>query len=78
MPASRRRLRRRLPRGSARRSSARGLAGRGLDPIRGRRPVARIGPTIHTGVVQDVDLPEASYDLALLIMTIEHVADPGG
>lgn len=49
----------------------------GLDPD--PRAAARgeeVGLTIHTGVVQDVDLPEASYDLALLIMTIEHVADP--
>lgn len=49
----------------------------GLDPD--PRAAARgeqIGLTIHTGVVQDCDLPEAVYDLALLIMTIEHVADP--
>jgi SAM-dependent methyltransferase len=31
---------------------------------------------VHPGDVQDVDLPTGSYDLVLLIMTIEHLADP--
>jgi len=49
----------------------------GIDPdpraaIRGQE----LGLTIHTGTVQDEDLDEDAYDLALLIMTIEHVADP--
>ena len=34
------------------------------------------GLTIHLGTVQDVGLPPESYDLALLIATIEHVDDP--
>jgi SAM-dependent methyltransferase len=34
------------------------------------------GLVVHPGDVQDVDLPTASYDLVLLIMTIEHLADP--
>lgn len=34
------------------------------------------GLTIHQGTVQDLSLPPASYDLALLIATIEHVDDP--
>jgi SAM-dependent methyltransferase len=36
------------------------------------------GLTLHLGTVQDVSLPAASYDLALLIATIEHVDDPAG
>jgi len=34
------------------------------------------GLTIHIGTVQNVALPRESYDLALLIATIEHVDDP--
>ncbi len=34
------------------------------------------GLTIHQGIVQDLDLPKASYDLAFMIATIEHVDDP--
>jgi 2-polyprenyl-3-methyl-5-hydroxy-6-metoxy-1,4-benzoquinol methylase len=34
------------------------------------------GLIVHPGDVQDVDLPIASYDLVLLIMTVEHLADP--
>ena len=34
------------------------------------------GLTIHHGTVQSAGLPPASYDLALLIATIEHVDDP--
>lgn len=50
----------------------------GVDPD--PRAAARgdeLGVTIRTGTVEDVDLADATYDLALLIMTIEHVADPG-
>jgi len=36
----------------------------------------RAGFTIHHGRVQELTLPEGSYDLALLIATIEHVDDP--
>lgn len=32
--------------------------------------------TIHQGTLDTVDLPENSYDLVLLIQTVEHVADP--
>lgn len=38
----------------------------------------RAGLTVHLGSVQQLDLTPASYDLALLIMTIEHVDDPAG
>jgi len=34
------------------------------------------GLVVHPGDVQDVDLLLSSYDLALLIMTVEHLADP--
>jgi SAM-dependent methyltransferase len=34
------------------------------------------GLDIHLGDVHDVDLPPSSYDLILLIMTVEHLPDP--
>jgi SAM-dependent methyltransferase len=34
------------------------------------------GLLVHHGDLQDVDLPRSSYDLVLLIMTVEHLADP--
>jgi SAM-dependent methyltransferase len=37
---------------------------------------ARRGLAVHLGRVEDLALPHASYHLILLIMTIEHVADP--
>jgi 2-polyprenyl-3-methyl-5-hydroxy-6-metoxy-1,4-benzoquinol methylase len=36
----------------------------------------RQGLRIHQGIVQTVNLPPASYDLAFMIATIEHVDDP--
>ena len=39
---------------------------------------SRAGLNIHKGIVENMDLPRASYDLALLIQTIEHVSDPPG
>jgi 2-polyprenyl-3-methyl-5-hydroxy-6-metoxy-1,4-benzoquinol methylase len=36
----------------------------------------RDGLKVHKGTVEQLELPQASYDLALLIQTIEHVADP--
>jgi SAM-dependent methyltransferase len=36
------------------------------------------GLTVHPGDVRDADLQTSSYDLVLLIMTIEHLADPLG
>src|SRR6202040_2799794 len=38
----------------------------------------RAGLTVHQGTVETVSLPEAHYDLVLLIATIEHVDDPPG
>ena len=32
--------------------------------------------TVHTGRIEDLDLPEQSFDAALLIQTVEHLADP--
>ncbi len=37
---------------------------------------ARAGLLVHQGSVEDLDLPEAAYDLAILVQTIEHVGDP--
>ena len=31
---------------------------------------------IHRGLLENLDLPKESFDLALMIMTVEHVADP--
>jgi SAM-dependent methyltransferase len=36
----------------------------------------RNGLKIHQGIVQTLDLPQSSYDLAFMIATIEHVDDP--
>jgi SAM-dependent methyltransferase len=36
----------------------------------------RHGLKIHRGIVQEIDLPKGSYDLAFMIATIEHVDDP--
>lgn len=32
--------------------------------------------TVHAGRIEDLDLPERSFDAALLIQTVEHLADP--
>ncbi len=36
----------------------------------------RAGLTIHQGTIQSLDLPKASYDLAFMIATLEHVDNP--
>jgi SAM-dependent methyltransferase len=36
----------------------------------------RHGLKIHRGIVQEIDLPKGSYDLAFMMATIEHVDDP--
>jgi SAM-dependent methyltransferase len=38
---------------------------------------AKKGLTIHCGLIENLNLPQKTYDLAILIMTVEHVADPG-
>lgn len=51
----------------------------GIDPSdRAVQAGASKGLNIHHGIVQQLDLPKASYDLALMIATIEHVDDPVG
>lgn len=40
------------------------------------RAAHRRGLTVHRGRVEDLDLPEASFDAALLIQTVEHLPDP--
>jgi SAM-dependent methyltransferase len=36
----------------------------------------KTGLTIHQGTIQDLDLPKASYDIAFMIATLEHVDEP--
>ena len=49
----------------------------GIDPDPRAAVAGRaLGLRIHTATVEQADLAAGSYDLALLIMTIEHVADP--
>ncbi len=51
----------------------------GIDPDpRAVEAGQRRGLTVHQGTIQTVQLPPSSFDLALLIMTIEHVDDPIG
>lgn len=51
----------------------------GVDPSnRAVRAAAATGFRVHQGRIEDLDLPESSFDLALLIATIEHVDDPVG
>jgi SAM-dependent methyltransferase len=51
----------------------------GIDSsARAARMAADAGLKVHEGDIQELDLPEGTYDLALLIQTIEHVADPPG
>ncbi|MBM3676008.1 MAG: class I SAM-dependent methyltransferase [Actinobacteria bacterium] len=44
---------------------------RAVDAAEGR------GLTVHRGSVEDLDLGERRFDAALLIQTVEHLADPG-
>jgi SAM-dependent methyltransferase len=49
----------------------------GIDPSDlAAKAGSREGLVIHHGTVQNVDLPKASYDLAFMIATIEHVDEP--
>lgn len=50
----------------------------GVDPDPRATTRARDnGLDVHDGTVESVDLEESTFDLVLLIQTIEHVADPG-
>jgi SAM-dependent methyltransferase len=53
------------------------LEGVDSDP-RAVTAAQRAGMTVHLGSVESLGLPQSSYDLALMIQTIEHVADPHG
>lgn len=49
----------------------------GVDPSpRAVEAAHDAGLTVHAGTVEQAGLPRAQYDLALMIMTIEHMADP--
>lgn len=51
----------------------------GIDPSpKAVQAGARKGLKIHQGIPQQLNLPKASYDMAILIATIEHVDDPVG
>lgn len=51
-----------------------------LEGVDADQRAVRIGRkndlTIHQGTLETIDLPENSYDLILLIQTVEHIADP--
>lgn len=49
----------------------------GIDADERAAAVAeRNGLTVHCGLIEQLDLPRSAYDLAFVIQTIEHVADP--
>jgi SAM-dependent methyltransferase len=49
----------------------------GIEPdFRAAEAARRAGLTVHTGSLESLSLPENAYDLVLLIMTIEHMAQP--
>ena len=51
----------------------------GVDAsVRAVDAARRAGLVVHHGSVEQLDLPPSSYDLILLIATIEHVDDPPG
>lgn len=51
----------------------------GLDADeRAARAAEKKGLTVHRARLEDGTLPEASYDLVLMIQTIEHLPDPAG
>jgi 2-polyprenyl-3-methyl-5-hydroxy-6-metoxy-1,4-benzoquinol methylase len=51
------------------------LEGIDIDP-RAIKAARERGLTVHDGTVESLDLPPASFDVAFMIQTIEHVADP--
>ena len=49
----------------------------GVDAdVRAVAPAQAAGLTVHLGGVETVALPEASYHLVLMVMTVEHLPDP--
>ena len=57
-----------------------GLKGWSLEGVdiddRAISAARRRGLTVHRGRVEELDLPEGSFDAALMIQTVEHLADP--
>lgn len=57
-----------------------GSPGWSLEGVDGdERPILMAkqkGLTVHHGMLEDLDLPTESYDLAFLIQTVEHTPDP--
>ncbi len=53
------------------------LEGVDLDP-RAVQAARDAGLTVHSGDLEELNLDEASYDLVLMVMTIEHLAAPAG
>ena len=51
------------------------LEGVDTDP-RAVAAAERAGLTVHRGEVEELDLPAAAYHLVLMVMTVEHLADP--
>ena len=51
------------------------LEGVDLDPRAADAAEAR-GLLVHRGSIEELDLPAERYDFAILVQTIEHVADP--
>lgn len=51
----------------------------GIDPSRRAvEAAAHAGISVREGTVECLDLPASTYDLVLLVATVEHVADPVG
>ncbi len=49
----------------------------GVDAdMRAVAPARASGLTIHLGSVEEIDLPASAYHLILMVMTVEHLADP--
>ena len=51
------------------------LEGVDID-VRAAEMAREKGLKVHTGTIEELDLPENEYDLAIMIQTIEHVAEP--
>jgi SAM-dependent methyltransferase len=48
------------------------------DPKAASALARRGGVEVHTGFLEELDLPSGSFDFAIMIMVIEHVDDPVG
>ena len=73
----RRRLRRWLSSQAAARSASRPGPSKGSTSVPPRSPAPRqAGLTVHEGKAETLHLPQAAYDLVLLIQTVEHIESP--